>query len=151
MVATGAAEHVSDSCRIKCLTKLFELITNHILLIDDQSLILSEYKGAIGSAPDETFGRSFLTHIFDNIAVPSRVQQIRISPTMANVASFAEFPSDKALEKFDADDRKFVAVSISDKNQSTILQGADVVEWSNHESAFKKAWRQDRVFVRKIA
>lgn len=137
MVACGAATHVSHDCQIACLKKLMEIVTMHVLVIDDQGLMIDEYKHALRSVPKDSFRDAFLIHIYDNMGNPDKVHCVTITQC-EHAQDFVEFPRDGALAHFDNDDRKFVAAAIADANQSTILQGSDIVEWTAHEQNLAK-------------
>lgn len=50
--------------------------------------------------------------------------------------SFAEFPDDESLSKFDSSDRKFAAVALTHPEKPPILNAVDS-DWKDFETAFK--------------
>ena len=56
---------------------------------------------------------------------PERCDLVEITPVDSLEINFEEFPDDPALEKFDSDDRKFIAVACAHPQKPPILQAVD--------------------------
>ena len=50
---------------------------------------------------------------------------------------FEEFPDDPALDEFDPDDRKFIAVALAHPEKPPILQAVDS-QWWDFRNAFRR-------------
>ena len=71
-----------------------------------------------------------------------RCDLVSITPVNGSENEFEEFPDDPALESFDPDDRKFIAVARAHLEKPPILQAVDSQWW-----AFRDAFRQNGVTV----
>ncbi len=65
-----------------------------------------------------------------------------ITPVNGSENEFEEFPDDPALDDFDPDDRKFIAVTIAHPEKPPILQAVDSQWWD-----FRDAFRRNGVTV----
>lgn len=73
---------------------------------------------------------------------PERCDLIHITPVNDSENEFEEFPNDPALDGFDPDDRKFIAVALAHPETPSILQAVDSQWWD-----FRDALRQNGVTV----
>ena len=79
----------------------------------------------------------FYFYIFQQQHNPERFMQVDIHKHTER--GYEEFPDDTALNDFDDDDRKFVAVAIASNKTPLppILNAADS-DWKNHETALQQ-------------
>jgi hypothetical protein len=115
---------------LKCLEEtrkfLQGFIKEGVIVLDNQWLILTEYKHKVNSTGQPGIGDAFLKWILTNLANSQRCQQIPIHPLGDN--NFLEFPDDPELEEFDRSDRKFVAVALADPDNPPIVNAVDT-DW----------------------
>ena len=71
-----------------------------------------------------------------------RCDLVQITPGNGSENEFEEFPDDPALNDFDPDDRKFIAVAIAHIETPPILQAVDSQWWD-----FRNAFRENDVTV----
>ena len=67
---------------------------------------------------------------------------VPITPVDGSENEFEEFPDDPALDGFDPDDRKFIAVALAHLERPPILQAVDGQWWD-----FRDAFRQHGVTI----
>ena len=141
-VVASAIDHKAgtncvESC-INFLEKLDDL--NSVILIDwyfdkntksYESNILNEYQNNITS---QDFAYLFVRKIFDYDPQFERVETLFDQ----DLSSYPDFPSDIELEKFDASDRKFVAVAISSKKNPEIVNAGDSKSWERYKIQLEK-------------
>ena len=134
IVANGKSHQASGNCALRCGQKLEEIKQNHVLILDDGWLIIGEYSNKLSSTGQPGLGDKFLKWVFENHTNPQRCEKVKIIPTMEG--SFAEFPDDESLSKFDSSDRKFAAVALTHPEKPPILNAVDS-DWKDFETAFK--------------
>src|SRR5687768_6179971 len=98
LVANGAAPQMSDACRLECLTRLEKITASETVVIDAQFFILGEYQHKLdpNQRPPGP-GDAFVRHVLVNMANPTYVAQVNLTPTNAEGTDFQEFPKDEAL------------------------------------------------------
>ena len=132
IVANGKSNQASPHCVIACVQKLLEIQKQHIIVLDNNWLIIKEYKNKLSQTGQPGVGDAFLKWVLTNHANPQRCQKVQITPTTEN--SFEEFPDDPTLLKFDLSDRKFVAVALAHPEKPPILNATDS-DWKHFETA----------------
>ena len=123
LVANGSHADVSDACRKACVQRLLAQQQHGVTVIDDAYRILSEYQNRTNSSQGKLPGDAFLKWLLQNKANPSRVHWIPITESAQD--EFAEFPDAELQLRFDASDRKFVAVAHAHPDKPPIWQAAD--------------------------
>ncbi len=126
VVANGRNTHASEACQLRCITKLQEVVNASQIVIDDKGHILNEYHNRLNFNGQPGVGDFFYKHIFNNQGVLKKVRLVTITPMNS---SYKEFPSAAALNKFDNDDRKFVAAALQSNPASVILNAVDT-DWA---------------------
>ena len=108
--------------------------SKYILRLDNDWHILGEYEGQLRSEGQPGVGDAFLKWVLNNRSNPARCRLVPITRLDGNGrCTFAEFPSDPALDDFDRDDHKFVAVALAGQVRAQILNATD------------RDWREYRV------
>ena len=127
LVANNIAPQASEDCILETSHFLTQIKTNGLIVIDDDWLILSEYKHKLNPSGQKLgVGDEFLLWLLRNYTNPQRCRQIKITPING---SFAEFPDAPSLVNFDRSDHKFVAVAIADPKHPPIYNAVDS-DWS---------------------
>jgi hypothetical protein len=123
LVANGSHDDVSDACRKTCVERLQAQQRSGVTVIDDGFRILSEYQNKTYPNQPKGVGDAFLKWLLQNQGNKSRVHKVAITETAEN--EFAEFPDAELQARFDAPDRKFVAVAHTHTDKPPIWQAAD--------------------------
>lgn len=133
-VASGYSRQAGRDCVDACVLRLHQISRDGGLLVDDLGLILSEYTKKLGHAGRPGAGEKFVKWAFNNQATPGMVDTRKITPTRIHGwRRFEEFPEQEGLSKFDADDQKFVAVSVANAPIAPILNAVDSDWWDYRE------------------
>jgi hypothetical protein len=114
---------VTPQCRLSSSQYLRNFQNQGIIVIDNRWLILNEYKHKVNQTGQPGIGDAFLKWVLTNQANFKRCEQVVINPLKDS--SFAEFPDDPELEKFDQSDRKFVAVALASIDRPPIINAVD--------------------------
>ncbi len=130
VVANGKSQQASPECVKTCAVRLNELTRKGKLVLDDKWLILKEYMANLRSSGQPGPGDAFLKWALTNLKNPSRCNLVSITPTNS---SFREFPPAPALQSFDPNDKKFIAVANVHPEKPPILQAVDTGWWSMRE------------------
>ena len=123
LVANGAHAEVSEDCIESCVIELDKLTRNGVVVIDDNHLILNEYKNKTSPKKGKGAGDVFLKWLLQNMGNQSKCHQVSLTEHAEN--EYAEFPVTALMAKFDAPDRKFAAVANAHPAKPPILQAAD--------------------------
>jgi hypothetical protein len=137
VVANGKAPQAGDKCIEACITTLIETRKNHLVLLDEQGLILDEYRRRLSPSGQPGPGDAFFKWLWDNQGHQNHCRQVSITPVTGDPRGFEEFPCDPDLERFDREDRKFVAVAIASGEKPPILNASDT-DWWHHRAALSR-------------
>ena len=126
LVASGEMEETSRNCELDCIERI-ELITmgEVKLALDDQRRIIEEYRKKLSPDGQPGVGDRFLKWVEINWTNEERCDRVSITSIEGSETEFKEFPDDSALQKFDNDDRKFIAVAVAHCENPPILQAMD--------------------------
>ena len=134
VVANGQSPQASSSCIDTCINRLEGIVRGEEkLVLDNGWIILGEYLRNLRSTGEPGAGDSFLRWILMN--KDDRCDLIHITPVADSENEFEEFPDDPALNDFDPDDRKFIAVAIAHPERPPILQAVDS-QWLDFRDVF---------------
>lgn len=123
LVANGAHDGASDTCRLSCIAKLLDQQRNGITVLDDAHRILREYQHKTSPNKPRGVGDVFLKWLLQNQANPARVHQVTVTESSPGI--YAEFPDAKLQAEFDPPDRVFVAVANAHPAKPPIWQATD--------------------------
>ena len=133
VVANGRSEQASSDCVEACGDRLEEIMRGKVkLVLDNRWIILREYMQNLRSNGADV-GDRFLGWILVN--KDDRCDLVSITPINGSENEFEEFPDDPALDEFDRDDRKFIAVACAHPERPPILQAVDS-QWWDFRNAF---------------
>ena len=142
VVANALSEQASEDCVETCAEKLEEIMRGVAkLVLDDNWQILGEYAQNLHFTGNDV-GDRFLRWVLRNWRNPQRCDLIHLTPVDGSENEFEEFPDDPALNNFDPDDRKFIAVVLAHSERPPILQAVDSQWWD-----FRDAFRRNGVMV----
>ena len=135
VVANGRSEQASADCVDTCGERLEEIMRGEMkLVLDNRWIILGEYMRNLRSN-GANVGDRFLGWILANR--DKRCDLVPITPVNGSEYEFEEFPDDPALDDFDPDDRKFIAVACAHSEKPPILQAVDS-QWWDFRDAFHR-------------
>ena len=124
-VASDKSEQASEDCVATCVEKLEQINNDEMkLALDRERRIIDEYQ-ALEQIGRFNIGYQFYKWVEMNWTNPERCDLVEITPVVGLEINFEEFPDDPALEKFDSDDRKFIAVACAHPQKPPILQAVD--------------------------
>lgn len=135
VVASDQSEQESEGgyedCIAACAERLGQINNGEIrLALDDQRRIIDEYRRNLERLDRFSMGFQFYRWVEMNWTNPERCDRIEITLVVDSEINFEEFPDDPALEGFDDDDRKFIAVACAHQDNPPILQAVDS-KWRN--------------------
>ena len=123
VVANGEWGENYKECEETCIDRLERILRGELkLVLDENRLILDEYSRNLYPKHADV-GDRFLRWILRYMH--AQCELVPITPIENSKTEFEEFPSDQALQKFDPDDRKFVAVAHKHPQKPPILQAVD--------------------------
>ena len=135
VVANGRSEQASSDCVETCGERLEEIMRGEVkLVLDNRWIILREYMQNLRSNGADV-GDRFLGWLLVN--KDERCDLVPITPVDGSENEFEEFPDDPALDSFDPDDRKFIAVACAHLERPPILQAVDS-KWLSFHNAFRR-------------
>jgi len=109
IVANGNSGHASIDCELACID-LLEKTTALAIVIDENTLIMSEYQKHCSHKGAPGVGDMFFKYLHDNQHDPSSsILQVKINPIPDVKRSFSELPENE----FDLSDRKFLATAVA--------------------------------------
>lgn len=120
-----------------CAAELMAIRERGYLLVDDQDLIVAEYKTYLNYRGQPGAGDAFFRWFFCNRWKADLCRTVHIQPIIHEWCQFEEFPQDAALKDFDPSDQKFVATAISSKADAHILEATDH-KWLKWHECLKK-------------
>lgn len=123
LVANGQHADVSQDCVDECVSRLQAIMQAGVTVIDDGFLICAEYLNKTSISPPKGAGDVFLKWLLRESGNPRKVHQVSL--TVKAKDNFLEFPDPVLAKKFDAPDRKFVAVANAHPDKPPIWQSAD--------------------------
>lgn len=141
VVANGKTQQAGIDCILATIEKLEEIRARMTMLIDDQGLIIEEYRRHLSPSGQPGAGDAFFKWLWDNQANPLHCRRITITPTNDR-RGFTDFPDSPELDKFHDDDRKFVAVALASEQKPPILNASDTDWWR-----FRHALEQHGIIV----
>lgn len=129
LVANNAHDNVSPDCVSSCVESLLKIKRNAVVVIDDGWKIVGEYQRRTSPNQPKGPGDVFLKWLLQNSGNVRRVQQVSLTETRQDI--FAEFPGADLQARFDASDRKFVAVAHAHPQRPSIWQATDCkwIDW----------------------
>jgi hypothetical protein len=140
VVANGRTSQASPDCVLACIDALLRIREN-CLLLDDGGLILDEYRRYLSPSGQPGSGDAFFKWLWNNQGNADQCRRVKI--TADDDRGFAEFPDDPELERFDKDDRKFVAVALASGNAPPVLNASDTDWWNFREVLSQRGVRVD--------
>lgn len=147
LVAVGMAEHATPDCIITCQNRLTQIRSGATkVVLDDEERLTQEYRRYVKdprqSPPQQSrAGDLFWAWLMRIQWTQEKCAMVHITPSRGNGTEFEEFPDDAALNDFDKDDRKFIAVAIAYTREyqltAPILQAVDT-KWKAFIDTLKR-------------
>jgi hypothetical protein len=135
VVANGRMTKASEDCVATCINELLRIREERRLILDEGGLILEEYRRHLRPSGQPNSGDAFFKWLWENQGNPNHCRRVAISPDPGR--GFVSFPDDPELERFDKNDRKFVAVALSSGTAPPVLNASDS-DWWAHRAALQR-------------
>lgn len=135
VVANGGNTHADAECKLKCQDRLVSLVEHGVILIDDQDVILSEYRKNLKYSGQPGVGDAFFKFLHDNQAINKRVRKIKLTPNPKVTGDYTEFQPLAKIAGFDPDDVKFAAVALAGK---VPVWNATDSDWAKHYAELRR-------------
>jgi hypothetical protein len=131
VVSNGKSDQAGPVCVLACVDVLEQIKNQGMIVLDDRSRILNEYKSNLSFSGQPGLGDAFFKWIWQNQANPTVCERVEIHSRGSDyeAENYYEFPDDPSLLKFDSSDRKFVAVALASKNKPEVLNAVDSDWW----------------------
>lgn len=123
LVANNQHDDISPECIEACIRRLRSLQEEGVVVIDDDYRILGEYLHKTSIRPPKGVGDVFLKWLLRSVGAGSRVHVVTLTETTPD--EFTEFPDPDLQHRFDASDRKFLAVANAHPEKPPVWQAAD--------------------------
>ena len=130
VIANYTDDNDLGDCPEHCQNRLEQILSRpEKVVIDEGWRILGEYERNTKPNTRKGVGDLFVKTLMQNQGNPNICKIVHITPLTGNGTDFEEFPTDNALQGFDPDDRKFIAVALAHQQDSgqtpTILLAID--------------------------
>ena len=125
MAANGQATHTRDQCRLTCIEKLEQVMSDGLVVIDQGLAIFSEYADRLSWRGQPGVGDVFFKHVHNHMHRSDRVRMVAVTPTDDDTRGFEELPPNA----FDPSDRKFLATALA--ADVPVLNATDS-DWREH-------------------
>lgn len=125
IAANARDTHADLACQKECVSALRSLVEGEVVAIDDDQLIIDEYRRHLRHSGTPGVGDMFFKHVFDNQYQPNRVRRVPISQVEDDERGFEELPPNA----FDRSDRKFLAVAVV--ANATVVNATDS-DWNEN-------------------
>ena len=125
IVANGHASQADIDCQQQCVEWLESLVSEEVVAIDDEDLILEEYQGHLNFSGRPGVGDMFFKYLLDYRYWDDRVRMVPVTRSEDDRRGFEELPENT----FDPSDRKFLAVAV--RAEAVILNATDS-DWDEH-------------------
>lgn len=139
LVASRKASHASEECFGESVKFLLDIKKySHQVCVDGDGgfgEIIAEYCKKNQPTQGQNVGDQFFQYILQNRQNKRLVKQVKITKSGEK---YLDFPEDAELEKFDASDRKFVAVAIASKKNPEIVNAGDSKSWERYKIQLEK-------------
>jgi hypothetical protein len=137
VTANFRASHASAACVTASVAMLIEVRQQHVVVIDDAMIIFHEYFRRASLRGQPGVGDAFLKWLWDNQAKAEHCEKVRITPLADDPDDYREFPRDPGLERFDRNDRKFVAVALVSASKPEVVNSVDT-GWHTYREALSR-------------
>jgi hypothetical protein len=127
-VAEGLHDGASDECVLACIRIIRAVSEGRRLGVDSGDLILQEYVTALAQSRRAGIATKLAQRLWRTRFDTAVCHRIDITQVDAPPGAYAEVPA--ALQGFDTDDQKFLAVAAAEGESPQVLQALDLEWWS---------------------
>jgi len=127
-------------CRQSCTQLISSVLKGEIIIvIDDQNEALREYRNNMYPDPNPSAGLAgqFMMYLFNYQYDKTRVHRAKL--TVSEPGEYEPFPEDNELDSFDKSDKKWIAISMSFKQEvqdDAPINNATDSDWLHFEHVF---------------
>jgi len=132
VVAERQHQAAQEDCISACSGLLNDVVRGNVkFVIDNGDRILTEYRRNVTQRGQLGVGGRFLVWAFQNRWDARWCEQVAITPLpdSDDGCDFVEFPTNTALDTFDREDRKFVAVASGSTLNPEVANATDSGWW----------------------
>lgn len=137
IVANGASSHANLACIAASVRHLRGVMEHGMVVLDRKGYILKEYVRKLTLKGQPGVGHAFVRWIWERQAVATRCEIVRLNETVGQQDDFDEFPDDPRLQRFDRNDRKYVAVARASHRGPVVLNAVDS-DWWHYRHVLKQ-------------
>lgn len=137
VIANGVGG-AAPECELACVQALREIIANGRIALDDSDLIFREYLRHLSLKGRPGVGDAYMRWVHDVRFDDTVCTRVTLTQSASSETDFVEYPQHDGLASLDRDDRKFVAVAVSDPDKPTLMVGKDR-GWDRHAEALLEA------------
>lgn len=134
--ANHKADHLNEQQQDKCVLFLIKHKENSVTYIDDNNLILNEYRKYCHFSGAPFMGDYFFKWLWDQQCNIQICKRIKLNQTDDHGFEFLEVKEYLELNSFDKSDKKFVAVCLSADKIPEIYNACDS-DWDEYSDVFK--------------
>lgn len=139
---SGRSEQVTPLCQQTCLRLIRDILNGEIvLIIDDIGEAVAEYRQQMYPDPNPSapLASQFMMYVFNHQFDEKRVRRAKLVKDA--IGAYTTYPDDDELARFDASDKKWVAIHLSfkrDQQQDAPIVNATDSDWLHFEAALKR-------------
>lgn len=111
IAANGRDTHANEVCQLHCIEFLEKLVSQQspdLIILDDQGIIVDEYKRYLNYKGQPGVGDIFFKYLHDNMYLDGKIKLVSITPDADETRGFVELPPNP----IDKSDQKFLAVAL---------------------------------------
>lgn len=124
--ANDRADHAGHECVLACVDALRTAKRTGRVAIDAGGIIYGQYRRHASYRGRPGVGDEFFLWLHENQGVPRRCERVHLRRRDGDdEGPFEAFPDDPALDRFDEDDRVFVATARASAHRPPILNATD--------------------------
>lgn len=131
--ANGDADHVGFDCQLACIDFLQQCYGTYSLVLDAWGDVLSAYASACNYSGQPGVGDEFFRWLVEHIAV-----FLTLDLPLDSAGEYVHFPNSRGLANFDADDRKWVALTVAAGPDAQLVNAVDS-DYAHHAAALSAA------------
>ncbi len=128
-IANAANHEAGMACIAASARALHSVISSGHLFVDNDGLIVREYRSNLHASGQPGPGDVFLKWVLTNEWGSSRITRVQITQDPSDPQNFLEVPPAPPGIRYDPSDRKFLAVAAAHPERPPILQSFDSKWW----------------------
>jgi predicted nucleic acid-binding protein len=131
IAANSKADHLSESEIDMCKEFVASLFSDTIISLDEQGEIFHEYFNYMSYSGQPGIGDTYVKFLWDRQSNRKYCEKVDVRKDEKGF--YKQLRKKKALQKFDLNDQKFIAVCVGSKNNPVICNATDS-DWENNKT-----------------